>query len=86
MIKTGTLIATAVTAIVSFSAPSFAQTFSQNDVNLQRLNDIRQQTTDSGLHSINRPLDRAPSGYASGLSERDIRLQSIYMQHDETLD
>jgi hypothetical protein len=86
MIKTGTFIVGALLAIVSFSAPSFAQSVSQYDMQLQRVNDIRQQTTDTGLHSINRPVDRAPSGTTMRPSQRDVRLQSIYMQRDETLD
>ena len=60
MIKTGTLIASALIAVASFSAPSFAQSRSQYDIQLQRLNDIRQQTTDAGLNTYNRPLDHAP--------------------------
>jgi len=60
MIKTGTLIASALIAVASFSAPSFAQSRSQYDIQLQRLNDIRQQTTDAGLNNYNRPLDHAP--------------------------
>jgi hypothetical protein len=86
MIKTGTLIASALIATVSFAAPSFAQQRSQYDIEQQRLNDIRQQTSDSGLNTINRPLDRTPWSTATALTQRDLRLQSIYTQHDETLD
>jgi len=60
MIKTGTLVAGALIAVVSFSASSFAQSRSSYDVELQRLNDIHQETTDSGLNTFNRPLDHAP--------------------------
>jgi len=40
------------------STPSFGQSLSPYDIEQQRLNDIRQRTTDSGLNTINHPLDR----------------------------
>jgi hypothetical protein len=86
MIKTGTLIASALIAVVTFSAPSFAQSLSQYDVAQQRANDIRQMTTDSGLNTIDRPLGHAPKGYVTGPSQKDRQLQGLYDQHDETLD
>jgi len=86
MIKTGTLIAGALIAVVSFSAPSFAQSLSRYDIEQQRLNDIKQQTTDSGSNTIDHPLDHAPRGVAAGTSPRDRHLQAIYHEHDDTLD
>jgi hypothetical protein len=86
MIKTGTLIASALIAVVTFSAPSFAQSLSQYDIAQQRANDIRQLTTDSGANTINRPLDRAPKGYVAGPSAKDRQLQGLYDEHDATLD
>jgi hypothetical protein len=77
MIKTGTLIAGALIAVVSFSASSFAQGRSSYDAELQRLNDIRQQTTDSGLNTISRPLSRTPL-YGTSISDRQFR--GVYRQ------
>ena len=73
-------------AATAKTAPSFAQSLSQYDVAQQRANDIRQMTTDSGLNTIDRPLDRAPLGYSSGPSQRDRQLQGLYDEHDVTLD
>jgi hypothetical protein len=88
MIKTGTLVASALIAIVSFSAPSFAQSrsvehrggspaLSSSDVEQQRLNDIRQQTSDSGFNTIDHPEDRTPWGVAAGASQ-DRQMQGLY--------
>jgi hypothetical protein len=81
MIKTGTLVTGVLIAIGTFSTPSFAQSLSQFDIEQQRLNDIRQRTTDSGVNTINHPLDR-PSrddGYDSNV--RDRQLLGIAQQH-----
>jgi hypothetical protein len=83
MIKTGMLIAAALIAVVSFSAPSLAQSRSPYDAELQRLNDIRQQTTDAGTNTINHPLDRPRMSYDYGPSLRDRQLQGLYRQRDD---
>jgi hypothetical protein len=81
MIKTGTLIASALIAIGTLSTPSFAQSLSQYDIEQQRLNDIRQRTTDTGLNTINHPLDRTSQADGYGSSARDRQLQGISRQH-----
>jgi len=86
MTKTGTFIASALIAVATFSAPSFAQSLSQYDIAQQRANDIRQMTTDSGSNTIDHPLDRAPRGYSAGPSQRDRQLQGLYDEHDLTID
>jgi hypothetical protein len=86
MIKTSTLIASALIAIGALSTPSFAQSISQYDIEQQRLNDVKQQTTDSGLNTINHPLDHSPSGISNHQTQRDLRLNGVYTQPDETLE
>lgn len=80
MVKTGTFIASALIAAVSFSASSFAQSRSSYDAELQRLNDIHQQTTDSGLNTISRPLSQTPRGYGANVSYRQFQ----GVQHQRT--
>jgi hypothetical protein len=81
MIKTGTLMASALIVIGTLSTPSFAQSLSQYDIEQQRLNDIRQRTTDSGLNTINHPLDRNTMAGAYGESVRERQLQGIAREH-----
>jgi len=83
MIKTGMLIAAALIAVVSISAPSLAQSRSPYDAELQRLNDIRQQTTDAGTNTINNPLDRPRMSFDYGPSLRDRQFQGLYRQRDD---
>jgi hypothetical protein len=55
----------------------FAQSRSQYDIELQRLNDVRQQTTDSGLNTISRPLSRTPWGAGYGASASYRQYQGV---------
>ncbi|MDB5534584.1 MAG: hypothetical protein JWO28_2899 [Hyphomicrobiales bacterium] len=81
MIKTGTFVAGALIAIVTLSTSSFAQSLSQFDIEQQRLNDIRQRTTDSGMNPINHPLDRPSLADGYDANVRDRELLGIAQQH-----
>jgi hypothetical protein len=81
MIKTGIFFASALIAIGTLSTPSFAQSLSQYDIEQQRLNDVRQQTSDSGLNTINHPLDRVPLASVNGYSVNDRQMQGLARKH-----
>jgi hypothetical protein len=80
MIKTGTLLAGALIAVVSFSAVASAQSLSRYDRQQQRADDIKEMTTDSGVNTLDHPLDQAPWGVDAGPSRTDRQYQGLYRE------
>jgi hypothetical protein len=81
MIKSGTLLAGALIAVVSFSGVASAQSLSRFDRQQQRADDIKEMTTDSGLNTLDHPLDRAPWGVDAGPSRQDRQYQGLYREN-----
>jgi len=83
MIKTGTLVASALIAVVSLSGVASAQSLSRYDRQQQRADDIKQMTTDSGLNTLDHPLDQAPWGVDAGPTRLDRQFQGLYRQNEK---